>query len=558
MALSTLLSLTALGVSVSTPVLVLLSLPLLFVLSTLFAHLGGNRRGNPLVWSWVPHMRSALAFGQDPNSFLRWCQRKYGSVFTVNLGGRKMTFVTDPRSYPMITKARDGLSFSVVAAAVGQDVLAQSKSFSTDALVDDAVHGLYAKYLTGANLDEITEKYAEALHRWFDTHMAEVGAAGADAGTKGKTAKSGLLKLVTSAIFSASTQALFGDLLVTPGSVSLTEHPLPPLQTETFDGTFTDDFQRPAKLLETFQKFDEVFPMLYGGLPHFIIKAGVQARDSMICAFQTLRSDSCAFFRAREEAMVLSPPEGSAVTSHPAAQQRKDFGSSQLGMLWALQGNTIPACFWTLFYLMDDARKGGDALDRVLKEIREVSQANKDPSAPAGARVHLSRDALKQLVLLDAAMSEALRLATGSMMLRRATTDLVLDLPSGSLDLKAGDSVAIYPWLTHHDAALFPDPERFVLDRFVGMPVESGMVTAVDGSKVPGGYMPFGAGISMCPGRYFARAEIKIFLLEFLTRFDVTAASADDAQHPGFLLSRAGLGIFPPAKDVSVAYAQKQ
>jgi cytochrome P450 len=114
---------------------------------------------------------------------------------------------------------------------------------------------------------------------------------------------------------------------------------------------------------------------------------------------------------------------------------------------------------------------------------------------------------------------------------------------------------------------LFPDPESFVLDRFLGAPVEGGTVTAPDGTKVPNGFMPFGSGISTCPGRHFARAEIKLFLIELLTRFDLAGAEGGGKQgttrasplsHPGYLLSRAGLGIFPPAKDVQVAYTQKQ
>jgi cytochrome P450 len=77
-------------------------------------------------------MRSALSFGRDPNSFLRECQAAYGPVFTVNLGGKKMTFVTDPRAYPAITRARDGLSFAVVAAEVGRNVLGQTADYTND------------------------------------------------------------------------------------------------------------------------------------------------------------------------------------------------------------------------------------------------------------------------------------------------------------------------------------------------------------------------------------------------------------------------------------------
>jgi cytochrome P450 len=132
-----------------------------------------------------------------------------------------------------------------------------------------------------------------------------------------------------------------------------------------------------------------------------------------------------------------------------------------------------------------------------------------------------------------------------------------LDLPTGPLPVKCGQNIAIYPFITHHDANLFASPDEFQLERFLGQPVESSTVTDVKGNKVSGGYMPFGAGISMCPGRHFARNEIKLYVVTFLSLFDLEAVDAAPLQHPGYLLSRAGLGIFPPAKDVQVKYSPK-
>src|SRR5690349_5959060 len=91
----------------STIQLIAVALPILYVLHTIFLHMGSTS-SNPIVWSWIPHLRSAFQFGQDPNSYLAQCKKKYGSVFTLNLGGRHITFITDPQAYPLVTKARDG------------------------------------------------------------------------------------------------------------------------------------------------------------------------------------------------------------------------------------------------------------------------------------------------------------------------------------------------------------------------------------------------------------------------------------------------------------------
>ena len=535
--MSVLLSLTIDGVTLSTPVLVAIALPVAFVLYTVWLH-SGYTRANPIVWSWVPHLRSALLFGQDPNAFLAACKKQYGPVFTVNLGGKLMTFVTDPACYPHITRAREGLSFSAVAASVGQAVLGQSPEISHDAEIDAAVHAQYIKYLSGPNLDDITRKFQQHLQLWLANHLQEQQQL-QQGGAKGAVSQTGLLELVTAAIFSSATRSLYGELLVEDGST----------QTKEFGPTFADDFQRPHTWLSTFQAFDSAFPLLYGGLPHFLLRKGLDARERMVRTLQTLRADSAPWHVARQELMVASPPNPRPKTD------LKDFGCSQLGQLWALQGNTIPASFWTLFFLLQNPA----AMKKVQAELNEaVAQARRDDPNAHRMNVELSRDALKKLVVLDAVISESLRMATGSMMLRRATTDLVLDLPTGPLPVKSGASIAIYPFITHHDASLFASPDEFQLERFLDLPVENGTMTDVNGVKVPHAFLPFGSGISMCPGRHFARNEIKIFCVTFLSAFELEAAdNAAPLQHPGYLLSRAGLGIFPPAKDVQVKYSPK-
>jgi len=52
-----------------------------------------------------------------------------------------MTFVTDARAYPLITKAREGLSFAQVAAEVGVNVLNNSLSFGADQQLDQVRGG---------------------------------------------------------------------------------------------------------------------------------------------------------------------------------------------------------------------------------------------------------------------------------------------------------------------------------------------------------------------------------------------------------------------------------
>jgi cytochrome P450 len=105
--------------------------------------------------------------------------------------------------------------------------------------------------------------------------------------------------------------------------------------------------------------------------------------------------------------------------------------------------------------------------------------------------------------LLPAAVEELIRVnppGGGSVgLMRKAAEDVVL--PSGTLVL-AGQWVTTPVVSAGHDPTVFPEPEKFKLDR----------------PKSPSNMM-FGAGRHFCPGIHLAKAEIEIGLSVLLDRF---------------------------------------
>lgn len=81
-----------------------------------------------------------------------------------------------------------------------------------------------------------------------------------------------------------------------------------------------------------------------------------------------------------------------------------------------------------------------------------------------------------------------------------------------------------------------------------------------DGKALPTGiaFMPFGGGATLCPGRRFARNEVKTLVVFLLQRFDFGFAQGSTAaKEPGFDGARAGIGIFPPKEDVNVSIKRR-
>lgn len=77
-----------------------------------------------------------------------------------------------------------------------------------------------------------------------------------------------------------------------------------------------------------------------------------------------------------------------------------------------------------------------------------------------------------------------------------------------------------------------------------------------DGRKLRYYYMPFGSGVTKCPGRFFAVHEIKQFLALLLCYFDMELLDSD-VKTPPLDQSRAGLGILQPTYDVDFKYRLK-
>ncbi|HZU40058.1 MAG TPA: cytochrome P450, partial [Solirubrobacteraceae bacterium] len=110
---------------------------------------------------------------------------------------------------------------------------------------------------------------------------------------------------------------------------------------------------------------------------------------------------------------------------------------------------------------------------------------------------------------LEAVVTETLRLRPViSVVVRRLTAPVSI----GGLDLAPGVAVVPSIYLMHRRPDVYPDPERFEPERFLG--------------QGPGTYtwIPFGGGVRRCIGAAFAQSEMRIVLAELLRRRELRAA----------------------------------
>jgi cytochrome P450 len=110
---------------------------------------------------------------------------------------------------------------------------------------------------------------------------------------------------------------------------------------------------------------------------------------------------------------------------------------------------------------------------------------------------------------LTATIQETLRLRPViSIVLRRLTEAVEI----GGYELPAGVSVAPCVYLVHRNPEVYPEPQRFLPERFLERP--------------PGTYtwIPFGGGVRRCLGASFAQFEMAVVLKELVKRHQIRPA----------------------------------
>lgn len=169
----------------------------------------------------------------------------------------------------------------------------------------------------------------------------------------------------------------------------------------------------------------------------------------------------------------------------------------------------------------------------------------------------LSREQLDNMPVLDSIIKEAMRLSSASMNVRTAKEDFLLHLDNQeAYHIRKDDVIALYPPMLHYDPEIFEDPYEYKYDRFLDDNGQEKTTFYRGGHRLRYYYMPFGSGVTKCPGRFFAIYEIKQFLSLVLSYFDMEL-SDPAVKVPPLDQSRAGLGILQPTYDVNFRYKLK-
>jgi cytochrome P450 len=184
----------------------------------------------------------------------------------------------------------------------------------------------------------------------------------------------------------------------------------------------------------------------------------------------------------------------------------KEILDQLVTMVAAGHETTATGLAWSIYALL----KQPALLERLVKEVESLGE-NPD------------LEALTRLPYLDAVCQESLRLYPQSLFLSRKLTK---PFSIKGNELPAGTLVAI-SLMVHFQEDIYPEPERFNPDRFIGK------------TYTPFQLLPFGGGSRRCIGAAFAMYEMKIVLATILQKYKLRLVSD---QQPRLVLRAATVG----------------
>jgi cytochrome P450 len=136
---------------------------------------------------------------------------------------------------------------------------------------------------------------------------------------------------------------------------------------------------------------------------------------------------------------------------------------------------------------------------------------------------------------LDAVIKETLRIRP---VVPGVVRKLTAPLELRGYEIPAGTRVAPNIYLTHMNPAVYPEPKRFLPERFLGNGADTYS------------WIPFGGGIRRCLGASFALYEMKIVIPAILNRVEIEAAG------PSERITRRAI-TFAPHEDARVVVTEK-
>ncbi|KAL9039558.1 MAG: hypothetical protein Q9180_002458 [Flavoplaca navasiana] len=281
----------------------------------------------------------------------------------------------------------------------------------------------------------------------------------------------------------------------------------------------TELFKSCPDILSHYQEFEDSSWKVFYNYPRFLAKdlhkVKDQALDGLIKYFDLpmeKRPDTAWIFQTMDTELANLNLDA------------RDRAGMMMMIIWALNHNAHKISFWIFAHVICNPT--------LLASVRSETEKalNSDGS------LDIQR-LLTESPQLDAVWFEVLRIYNNAAIARKATEDTTI----GGISIHAGQTI-LGPFRQFHlNSNIFgSQASGFDASRFL-------KTKDLQNTK---GYHPFGGGNTYCPGRFFARSEIYIFVATSLHRLYIERVEGQE--FPAVDLAVPSSSAMPAAKDMLV------
>lgn len=232
--------------------------------------------------------------------------------------------------------------------------------------------------------------------------------------------------------------------------------------------------EKAQELYAIYQTYAKALPLTMGGIHLQYFKTSEKAYKELLTTFSTFTQGMNDIQQSRLQYF------------YDICQQSPDFRSEihkyQLSFLHSSVANSSPLAFWVIFCILYHQHHHSDVdlIGTIRKEIQsnipnycsllesELVKSLSPEVAVDSSSSDLTLDQFSNLITLDACITEALRLTSGSLIMKKFEEKGSLKLSSGkTYSFRKNDRIGVSPSVFHYDETYFDDPHDFHPERWL-------------------------------------------------------------------------------------------
>jgi cytochrome P450 len=246
------------------------------------------------------------------------------------------------------------------------------------------------------------------------------------------------------------------------------------------------------------------------GLPRFFTQKAFDAKQRVLKEIEKNDfSKSCHFVSVERD-----------------EKNQQEMANHAFSMLTASQTNTISGGFWMLYEILSNP----SLKKQIIEEIGD------------NFSIENYGESMDSMEILNGTFLETMRFHNMGVSLRQALEETTLEVESKVYNIRKGDRIFMLP-VSYKDSNIFENPENFDASRYKKETITDDMKNSS---------VPFGGGIHLCPGRYFASNEIKLFCIMMLKYFNCEIAEDKKIEN-----NYRGIAFLTPTSDIQIKITKK-